>query len=125
MRNARQQEEGGDRNPAFHSAPGLAGLTHVVLLLKLSREGLDAQFDRVECADERGGGKKVSGELVVSGSNTPPILDAAEVFDIVPAPVDALDTVGFLRGIAAAGDELALLHAPCAAYRRKQWRVLH
>jgi hypothetical protein len=48
-----------------------------------------------------------------------------EVFDLVPAAVDALGTVGFLRGIAAAGDELALLHAPCAAYRRKKGRVLH
>ena len=42
-------------------------------------EGLDSQFDPVECADEGGGGKEVSGEFVVAGGDALPILDATEV----------------------------------------------
>jgi len=50
-------------------------------------------------------GKEVSGELVVSGRKAPAILDAAEiVLDLVPASVDALGTIGFFGGVAAAGD---------------------
>jgi hypothetical protein len=56
--------------------------------------GLDSQFYPVEHGDERGSGQEVARELVVAGSVTPPILDAAEeVFDLVPPPVEALGAV--------------------------------
>jgi hypothetical protein len=55
----------------------------------------------VHC-DEHGRGKKIASELVVAGSDTPPILDAAEeVFDFVSPPVEALGTIGFPGGVAS------------------------
>jgi len=60
----------------------------------------------IQCADERGGGKVIASELVVAGGDTPPILDAAEeVFDFVPAAINALGTIGFLEGGVAARDD--------------------
>jgi hypothetical protein len=59
-------------------------------------QGLDSRFDPIECADEGCGGKEVSSELVVAGGDAGPIFDAAEVvFDLVPASIDALGTIGF------------------------------
>ena len=51
-------------------------------------------------------GKEVTSELVVSGSDAPPVLDAAEVvLDLMSAPVDALGAIGLLGGGAPAGDD--------------------
>ena len=69
-------------------------------------KGLDSQRDPIECANEVGGSEEVSSEFVVARGDAAPILDAAEVvFDLVPVSIDALGTIGFLRGIAAARDD--------------------
>jgi len=60
----------------------------------------------VEGSDASGGGEEVSGEFVVTGGDTPPILDAAEVIlDLVPSPVNSLGTIGFPDGGASAGND--------------------
>ncbi len=69
-------------------------------------KGLDSQRDPIECANEGGGSEEVSSEFVVARGDAAPILDAAEVvFDLVPVSIDALGTIGFLGGIAAARDD--------------------
>lgn len=56
-------------------------------------------------ADEFGGGKEISGELIVAGGDASPILDAAEeILNLVPTSVRALGIIGFFDGIAAIGD---------------------
>src|SRR6202795_1203247 len=67
---------------------------------------MDSQLDPVECTDEGCGGKEVSGEFVVARGDPPPVFDTAKVvFDFVSSSVKALGTIGFLGGIAAAGDD--------------------
>jgi hypothetical protein len=67
---------------------------------------VDSQLDPDQGADDGSGAEIVAGEFVVSGRDTPPILDAAEVIlDLVPAPVNSLETIGFSDGITAAGDD--------------------
>ena len=51
-------------------------------------------------------GKEVSSEFVVPGGDAAPVLDAAEViFDLVALPIEALGTIGFPGGVAAAGND--------------------
>jgi len=49
--------------------------------------------------------EEIASELVISGGDASPVLDAAEeVFDFVPAPIDGLWTIGLLDCVAAAGN---------------------
>ena len=52
------------------------------------------------------GGKEIAGELIVARGDASPILDAAEeILDFVPLSVKTLGTIGFLGGVATAGDD--------------------
>ena len=61
---------------------------------------------RSECADKGCGGQEVPGELVVSGGDAAPVLDATEVvLDLMASSVDALWAIGVPGGVAAAGND--------------------
>ena len=49
--------------------------------------------------------EEVAGELVISGGDASPVLDATEeVFDFVPAAIDGLRAIGLLGRVAATGN---------------------
>ena len=85
------------------------------------------------------GGKEVSRELVESGCDASPVLDATEiVFDFVPAAVEAFGAVSFLAGIAPArndgqsavvldrlADFLAVVGLVPGDSERRSWGIEH